>query len=208
MPPKALLLLFLAGLLQAVSNLWIKESQRKVAFMTVASLIPLIFCFPLFICMHQKLGPGDPAGINFWSWMGIIACGSTAAIYYLFLGEAYDRDDLSVIFPVTRGFGPIFILIFALILLEEHITVAGLLGILITVFGSYVINLPSFKFSHLSVPFKVFKSKFFLYSMGGRSLHRRIFFGQQEKSGGRGPFHFALSDICFHGAIFIYLCCG
>jgi drug/metabolite transporter (DMT)-like permease len=98
--------------------------------------------------------------------MGIIACGSTAAIYYLFLGEAYDRDDLSVIFPVTRGFGPIFILIFALILLEEQITVAGLLGILITVFGSYVINLPSFKSSQLYVPFKAFKSKSFLYSMG------------------------------------------
>jgi drug/metabolite transporter (DMT)-like permease len=163
MPLKALLFLLLAGLLQALSNLWIKESQRKVAFMTVASLIPLIFCFPLFIWVHQKPGPAE---INFWSWMGIIACGSTAAIYYLFLGEAYDRDDLSVIFPVTRGFGPIFILIFALILLKEQITSLGFLGILITVFGSYVINLPSFKSSQLYVPFKAFKSKSFLYSMG------------------------------------------
>ena len=160
MPLKALLLLFLAGLLQALSNLLIKESQRKVAFMAIASLISLMFYFPLFIWAHQE------SVINFWSWIGIIACGGTGAIYYVFVGRAYDRGDLSVIFPVTRGFGPIFILIFALILLKEHISLLGLLGILIAVFGSYVIHLPSFRFSDLSVPFKAFKSKSFLYSMG------------------------------------------
>lgn len=168
MPLKAVLLLILAGLLQAVSNLFIKESQRKVAFMAIASLISLIFYFPLFIWAHQKSGLMDPAQINFWSWIGIIACGGTGTIYYVLIGRAYDRGDLSIIFPVTRGFGPIFILIFALILLKEHISLLGLLGILIAVFGSYVIHLPSFRFSHLSVPFKAkaFKSKAFLYSMG------------------------------------------
>ncbi|KPL02828.1 MAG: hypothetical protein AMJ73_08195 [candidate division Zixibacteria bacterium SM1_73] len=160
MPLKALILVVLAGLLQAFSNVLIKESQRKVAFMTLASSISLIFYFPLFIWMHQT------SGIHFWSWIGIVACGGTGTIYYLLLARAYDRDDLSVIFPVTRGFGPIFILIFALILLREHISLLGLLGILIAVFGSYVIHLPSFRFSDLSVPFKAFKSKAFLYSMG------------------------------------------
>jgi drug/metabolite transporter (DMT)-like permease len=165
MPLKALLFLVLAGLIQALSNLLIKESQRKVAFMAIVSLISLIFYFPLFIWAHQKPGLMDPAQINFWSWIGIIACGGTGAIYYVFVGSAYDRGDLSVIFPVVRGFGPIFILIFALILLKEHISLLGLLGILIAVFGSYVIHLPSFRVSHLSVPFKAFKSKSFLYSM-------------------------------------------
>lgn len=166
MPLKAVFLIILAGLLQAVSNLFIKESQRKVAFMAIASLISLIFYFPLFIWEHQEPGPMDPAEINFWLWIGIMACGGTGAIYYVLLGRAYDRGDLSVIFPVTRGFGPIFILIFALILLKEHISLLGLLGILIAVFGSYVVHLPSFRFSDLSVPFKAFKSKSFLYSMG------------------------------------------
>ncbi len=160
MPIKALLLIVLAGLLQAVSNVLIKESQRKIAFMALASLISLVFYFPLFVWARQE------SAINFWSWMGIIACGGTGAIYYVFIGRAYDRGDLSVIFPVTRGFGPIFILIFALILLREHVSLLGLLGILIAVFGSYVIHLPSFRFSDISVPFKAFKSKAFLYSMG------------------------------------------
>jgi drug/metabolite transporter (DMT)-like permease len=160
MPLNALLLLVLAGLLQAVSNVLIKESQRKIAFMAIASSISLVFYLPLFIWGHQE------SAINLWSWIGIIACGATGAIYYVFLGGAYDRGDLSVIFPVVRGFGPIFILIFALVLLKEQISVLGFVGILIAVFGSYVIHLPSFRFSHLSVPFRAFKSKSFLYSMG------------------------------------------
>lgn len=160
MPPKALLLLILAGLLQALLNLLIKESQRKVAFLALASLISLLFYLPLFIWARQE------SVISIWSWMGIIACGGTGAIYYVFVGRAYDRGDLSVIFPVTRGFGPIFILIFALILLNEQVTLLGFWGILIAVFGSYVIHLPSFRLSDLSVPFRAFKSKSFLYSMG------------------------------------------
>jgi drug/metabolite transporter (DMT)-like permease len=159
MPLKALLLVVLAGLLQAVSNVVIKESQRKVAFMAIAASVSLAFYFPLFLWMHQEVP------INLWSWIGIIACGATGAIYYVFVGGAYDRGDLSVIFPVIRGFGPIFILIFALILLGEQISFLGLLGILIAVFGSYVIHLPSFKFSDLSVPFTALGSKSFLYSM-------------------------------------------
>ena len=159
MPLKALLLLVLAGLLQAVSNVVIKESQRKVAFMATAGLISLGFYLPLFIWGHQE------SAISLWSWIGIIACGGTGAVYYVFLGRAYDRGDLSVIFPVVRGFGPIFILIFALILLKEQISLPGFLGILIAVFGSYVIHLPSFRFSDLSVPFRAFRSKSFLYSM-------------------------------------------
>lgn len=159
MPLKALLLLILAGLLQAVSNVVIKESQRKVAFMAIAGLISLVFYFPLFIWGHRELS------ISFWSWVGIIACGGTGTIYYVFVGGAYDRGDLSVIFPVVRGFGPIFILIFALILLKEQISLLGFLGILIAVFGSYVIHLPSFRFSDLSVPFRALRSQSFLYSM-------------------------------------------
>ncbi len=160
MPLKALLLVVLAGLLQAVSNVVIKESQRKIAFMAIASLISLVFYLPVFIWGHQE------SAISLWSWIGIIACGGTGAIYYVFLGRAYDRGDLSVIFPVVRGFGPIFILIFALILLGERISLLGFLGILIAVFGSYAIHLPSFRFSDLSVPFRALKSKSFLYSMG------------------------------------------
>lgn len=165
MPLKALLLIVISALLQAALNVPIKGSERKVAFTTVASLISIIIYFPLFMWGRSILGEhGYPTSL--WSWIGILACGVASAVYYLFIGGAYDRGDLSVVFPVTRGFGPIFILIFALIWLNEKISYFGLLGILTVVFGSYVIYLPSFEFSDLFSPFKAFKSKTFLFSMG------------------------------------------
>jgi drug/metabolite transporter (DMT)-like permease len=164
MPLNALLLIIFSALLQAALNVPIKGSERKVAFIAGATFISLVIYFPLFIWRGTILGEhGYPIGL--WSWIGVIACSLVGTYYYIFLGGAYDRGDLSVVFPVTRGFGPLFILIFALLLLKEKISYLGFLGILITIAGSYMIYLPSFKPSELLHPLKAFRSKTFLFSM-------------------------------------------
>jgi len=164
MPLTALILIVVSAFLQASLNFLIKGSERKIAFVAGASLISLVLYLPVFIWGRNLLGEeGLPSSL--WSWMGILVCGGTGTLYYIFIGSAYDKGDLSVVFPVTRSFGPIFILIFALILLNEKVSFLGLLGILITIFGSYVIHLPSFSSSHLFLPFKAFTGKPFLFSM-------------------------------------------
>ncbi|MCK4404508.1 MAG: EamA family transporter [candidate division Zixibacteria bacterium] len=165
MPLEALVLILISALLQASLNLLIKGSERKIAFVAGAFLISLILYFPVFIWGRSLLAE-ETLPSNVWSWLGILACGGTGTLYYIFIGNAYDKGDLSVVFPIARSFGPIFILIFALILLKEKVSYLGLLGILITVFGSYVIHLPSFSFSNLTSPFKALKSKPFLFSIG------------------------------------------
>jgi drug/metabolite transporter (DMT)-like permease len=164
MPLTALLLVLVSAFLQAALNLLIKGSGRKVAFIAGSSLVSVLLFLPLFIWGRHLLGEGNLPH-SLWSWVGILACGVTGLVYYLFLTKAYDNGDLSVVFPVTRSFGPIFILIFALMLLGERISYLGLLGILVTIFGSYVIHLPSLKLSYLSLPFQALKSKPFLFSM-------------------------------------------
>ncbi len=143
----------------------IKGSKRKVAFVAGASLISLALYLPVFGWRRSLLGEGM-LPVTFWSWVGILACGGTGMIYYLLITKAYDKEDLSLVFPVARSFGPIFILIFALILLNEDVSYLGFLGIFIAIFGSYVIHLPSFRVSYLLLPFKALKSKPFLFSMG------------------------------------------
>ncbi len=165
MPLSAVVLVLVSALLQAALNLLIKASARKLAFVAVASLMSVILFFPALIWGRGLLGEGSlPTDV--WSWVGVLACGATGLVYYLFLAGAYENGDLSVVFPVTRSFGPIFILIFALTLFKEKVTWLGLIGILITILGSYVIHLPSFRTRHLSLPFKALKSKAFLFSMG------------------------------------------
>ncbi|MGB2768153.1 MAG: DMT family transporter [Candidatus Zixiibacteriota bacterium] len=166
MPLAALLLILVSAFLQAGLNFLIKGSERKIALSTGASLVRVIVYFPVFIWGRSLLGEGNLV-LSAWSWIGIVACGLVGMIFHLLVTNAYDREDLSVVYPVTRSFGPIFILIFALILLGERISLLGLLGILITIFGSYVIHLPSFKPADLYLPFKAFRNKAFLFAMGG-----------------------------------------
>ncbi len=165
MPFTALLLVLVSAFLQAALNLLIKGSRRKEAFVAGASLISVILFLPIFVWGRGLLGEST-CNFSLWSGLGVVACGATGLVYYLFIAKAYDDGDLSLVFPVSRSFGPIFILIFALILLNERVGYLGLAGILITIFGSYVIHLPSFKPSHLSLPFSAFKSRPFLFSMG------------------------------------------
>jgi drug/metabolite transporter (DMT)-like permease len=165
MPLSAVVLVLVSALLQAALNLLIKASARKLAFVAVASLMSVILFFPAMIWGRGLVGEGS-LPTDLWSWVGVLACGATGLVYYLFLAGAYEDGDLSLVFPVTRSFGPIFILIFALTLFKEKVTWLGLLGILITILGSCVIHLPSFKPRHLSLPFKALKSKAFLFSMG------------------------------------------
>ncbi|NIM98256.1 MAG: EamA family transporter [candidate division Zixibacteria bacterium] len=165
MPLTALLLVLVSAFLQAALNVLIKGSGRKVAFVASANLISVVLYLPLFLWGRNLLGE-EGLPISLWSWIGVLACGAVGLVYYLFITKAYDNGDLSVVFPVTRSFGPIFILIFALILLSEKVSYLGLLGILVTIFGSYVIHLPSFRLSHLSLPFRAFKSRPFLFSVG------------------------------------------
>jgi drug/metabolite transporter (DMT)-like permease len=166
MPLAALLLILISAFLQAGLNFLIKGSDRKIALATGASLLRVIVFFPVIVWGRSLLGGG---GLNItpWSWIGIVACAFVGMVFHLLVATAYDREDLSIVYPVTRSFGPIFILIFALILLGERVSLLGLVGILITIFGSYVIHLPSFKPSDLYLPFKALKSKPFLFSMGG-----------------------------------------
>ena len=165
MPLTALLLILVSAFLQAALNLLIKGSSRKVAFVASASLISVVLYLPVFLWGRNLLGE-EGLPISLWSWIGVLACGAAGLVYYLFITKAYDNGDLSVVFPVTRSFGPIFILIFALMLLSEKVSYLGLLGILVTIFGSYVIHLPSFRPSHLSLPFRALGSKPFLFSVG------------------------------------------
>jgi drug/metabolite transporter (DMT)-like permease len=166
MPLAALLLILVSAFLQAGLNFLIKGSDRKIALATGASLLRVIVFFPVIVWGRGLLGAGD-LNITPWSWVGIVACGVVGTVFHLLVATAYDREDLSIVYPVTRSFGPIFILIFALILLGERVSLLGLVGIWITIFGSYVVHLPSFKPADLYLPFKAFKSKPFLFSMGG-----------------------------------------
>jgi drug/metabolite transporter (DMT)-like permease len=60
--------------------------------------------------------------------------------YFLCLRRGYERADLSVVYPVARGSGPLFASVAAILFLGEPATASGLIGLAFIVLGTFTIG--------------------------------------------------------------------
>lgn len=127
-------LLLLAAVLHALSNALIKRSRDKLAFTWWMLTAWAIIGFPLILFV------GQPPPI---AWLIILVSGLIEAVYFITLTRAYALGDLSQVYPLARGSAPLFVLLWAMLFLEEQPTLAGVGGILIVVIGLYWVNLPA-----------------------------------------------------------------
>jgi uncharacterized membrane protein len=130
----SLLLLLLAAVLHALTNLLMKKSQDKMAF---AWWMLAGFCVPaspvlLFLPDVPRI-----------AWYIAIGSGLLEAIYFFTLTRAYTSGDLSLVYPIARGSAQLFLLLWAVLFLKEHPSSIGILGIAAIIIGLYLINLPS-----------------------------------------------------------------
>jgi drug/metabolite transporter (DMT)-like permease len=129
----SLAFLVMAAGLHALSNALIKSSRDKLAFtwwmLTANAIIGLPLLF--FVGRPQPIG-----------WLIILVSGLIEAVYFITLTRAYALGDLSQVYPLARGSAPLFVLVWALIFLDERPTPIGVGGIFIVVIGMYLVNLP------------------------------------------------------------------
>jgi len=85
-------------------------------------------------------------------WACIAATGILHAFYFWFMGGAYERGDLSLVYPLSRGSGPLFVPFLAVVLMREQLSFSGILGIALVVVGIYVIHLRSFSMQSFLEP--------------------------------------------------------
>lgn len=130
----SLVFLLTAASLHALSNALIKQAHDKLAFTWWMLTVNLIIGLPLI----WFAGNVPPIG-----WTLITVSGLIEALYFITLTRAYALGDLSQVYPVARGSAPLFVLLWAVLFLDETPTPGGLLGILLIVSGLYLVNLPS-----------------------------------------------------------------
>ncbi len=70
---------------------------------------------------------------HLWPWF--LASGLVHTIYKLFLTYAYERGDLSRVYPIARGGAPIMVLIFGAIWLSDVVKPAEYIGIIVIGLG-------------------------------------------------------------------------
>ena len=131
MPPAALLAVLLAAFTHASWNLVAKTAARSAHFVwlySVASL--LLWSGPvIWVLVHAPWHPGAR------SWLALVATAVLHLAYSLALQAGYRAGDLSLVYPIARGTGPLLSFAGAAWLLGERPGWIPLVGVLLVVSG-------------------------------------------------------------------------
>jgi drug/metabolite transporter (DMT)-like permease len=148
MTPLAMVIVLTAAFLHAGWNYLAKKSLNKIVFIWWFVLAAVVFYFPMFLYFRLD------THITWQGWVCIGVTGVVHTLYFLFLGTAYERGDLSLVYPLSRGSGPLFVPILAFFFIQETVSVLGAWGILLVVLGLFVVHLRSFSMRALVEPFQ------------------------------------------------------
>ncbi|MEI6547430.1 MAG: DMT family transporter [Burkholderiales bacterium] len=135
MPALSLALVILAGLIHAVWNIIAKKAGGDVRFAAFTGVLLAVIWAPLGIWLGWDVLPT-------WGrleWSLIVASGLLHVLYFIALLRGYRKADLTVVYPLARGSGPLLSSLFAIGVLGEQVTAFGLAGIVAVVAGVFVI---------------------------------------------------------------------
>ena len=131
----AFALIILAGLIHASWNIVAKKAGGDARFAFFTSVLMMLFWAPLGWWVGRDVVP--LWGVREWAFIGL--SGVLHVLYFVILLRGYRKADLTVVYPLARGSGPLLASLAAIVLLGEQITALGLLGIAGVVGGVFLI---------------------------------------------------------------------
>ena len=132
---QAFALIVLAGLIHAGWNIAAKKAGGDARFAFFSSALLIVVWAPLAWWVGHDVVPH-------WGWQPwalVAASGVLHLFYYVILLRGYRQADLTVVYPLARGSGPLMSSLFAIAVLDEAISQLGLLGIVGVVLGVFLI---------------------------------------------------------------------
>ncbi len=135
MPGSALALVILAGLIHACWNIAAKKAGGDVRFSGFSSVVMMVFWAPVGLWLGWQQVPA-------WGrteWALVCASAVLHTVYFVILLRGYRKADLTVVYPLARGSGPLLSSLVAILFLGEHISTIGLGGVLAVVGGVFLI---------------------------------------------------------------------
>lgn len=135
MSPGALALVLLAGLIHACWNIAAKKADGDARFATFTGLVMMVFWAPVGIW----LGIDELPRWGRTEWLFLCASGLLHSVYFVTLLRGYRKADLTVVYPLARGSGPLLSSLVAVLLLGERLSVLGALGIAGVVGGVFLV---------------------------------------------------------------------
>ncbi len=132
----ALMLVLIAAVAHATWNLLAKRVCGGTAFIwlfgTLSAVIYLPLAIWIYCTQHPYFGPQQ--------LLFILGSATLHAVYFILLDKGYKVGDLSVIYPLARGTGPLLSTLAAIFLLGEHPTPIALAGAVLIGLGIVAIT--------------------------------------------------------------------
>ena len=135
MSPTALALVVLAGLIHASWNIAAKKAGGDVRFAAFTGLVTMVVWAPVGIWLGVEQVPRW--GLLEWSL--VVASAVVHTFYFIALLRGYRKADLTVVYPLARGSGPLLSSLVAILFLGEQLSALGAVGIAGVVGGVFLI---------------------------------------------------------------------
>ena len=135
MSATAFSLVLLAGLIHALWNIAAKKAGGDARFAFFTAFVMMVVSAPVGAWVGWDVVPHW--GVVEWSF--IAGSGVLHVLYYVTLLRGYRRADLTVVYPLARGTGPLLSSLAALLWLGESMSSIGALGIAGVVGGVFLI---------------------------------------------------------------------
>ncbi|MCP2165148.1 EamA family transporter [Goodfellowiella coeruleoviolacea] len=137
MSPLAVALVLAAACAHAGWNLFAKRAgDGGVLFVWLTSVTSLVVYLPV-AAVTALVDPVRPG------WTEVLVVGVSAGlhlVYFVLLQRGYAVGDMSVVYPLARGTGPLFTVLVSVLLLDERPGALGLAGAAAVVLGVFVIG--------------------------------------------------------------------
>jgi drug/metabolite transporter (DMT)-like permease len=132
----ALALVLAAAVIHATWNLINKQASGHTTFTWLVAVLSALLYAPATIAVieifEMEIG---------WVAIGMMA-GSAAlhSFYFVLLNQAYRIGDLSLVYPLARGTGPLLSCIAAILILGERPSVTAMIGALLIIGGVVILS--------------------------------------------------------------------
>lgn len=133
MGQRELVLVLLSAALHAVWNVAAKRHAEPAAFLFLLVGITALVALGVLPFVPQGVWSSDLA-----LWIGLSS--ALHGLSFIALARAYERGDLSIVYPISRS-TPALVPLLAVPWLGEQLSLAGVLGIALTLIGMWLVQM-------------------------------------------------------------------
>ena len=152
MTAAAFVLVIVSAVMHATWNFLLKRSGNKALFFWAMAGTGAFFVAPPAI--YAAVVDGFELK---WLLYGLGTV-TLHGIYAHSLTRSYESGDLSSVYPISRGMGPAFVPVFAVILFDEHVSAIAAMGIALVVVGIYATHIDTRFWRDVSHPLRMLMS--------------------------------------------------